>query len=82
MNQWRKWKEKADWPNAPDTPQWNNYDKELKTRKITSKKGSDILRWGYQTKGMFTIKEAYNIHSQNNNNNSRSIWNKIWSLNH
>ena len=71
-----------DWPDAPKTQQWNNLDKELRTRKIMTTTSSDILRWGYQTKGMFTSNEAYIIHSQINNYNMRSIWRKIWSMNH
>ena len=31
---------------------------------------------------MFTIQEGYNIHANNINNNERSIWKKIWAINH
>lgn len=34
---------------------------ELQKRKILFSEGSDILRWGYEEKGTFTTREAYNI---------------------
>jgi len=58
---WRKWKQKQDWPEAPETPQWKLYEKEMETRKIAKKEGLDILRWCYRIKGMFTIKEGYQL---------------------
>jgi len=35
------------------------FDFDLRTIRIASLEGEDILEWGYKTKGMFTIKEAY-----------------------
>ena len=61
---WRKWKDKDGWEVAPATQQWDNFTKELKTRKLRRVAGPDILRWGYMTKGKFTIKEGYYIQSQ------------------
>ena len=63
--------EKIHWPEAPETQKWANLEKELKSRKICQVNGFDILRWGFQTKGMFTIKEGYHIQSQNVLNNER-----------
>ena len=77
MTHWRKWKEKAAWPGAPDTLQWYNYDREMQTRKIKIQTGTDILRWGYRTKGMFTINEAYHIQGQNNHASGSPVWKKI-----
>ena len=57
--QWRVWKKREQWMNAPATTQWNNLDRELKTRTLVTTAGEDILRLGYRTKGMFTINEAY-----------------------
>ena len=81
-DQWRKWKDRTNWPNTPDTQQWVNFAKELKTRKIRQASGPDILRWGYQTKGKFTIKEGYSIQSQHGLQDTRPIWKKIWALKH
>ena len=36
-------------------------EEELNTRVIRVKEGVDRLKWGYSQKGMFNIKEAYNI---------------------
>lgn len=57
---WREWKSRQHWPNAPDSPQWAAYDKEVNYRRITISKGPDILRWGYKNKGMLTIQEDVN----------------------
>jgi hypothetical protein len=79
---WRTWKDKNGWEAAPPTQQWDNFTKELKTRKLRRVAGSDILRWGYTTKGQFTIKEGYYIHSQQIHQIAQPLWKKIWALKH
>ena len=80
--QWRKLKEKKYWREAPKTIQWNNLQKELKTKKGVATTGEDILRWGYQTRGMFSIQEGYYIRANNLHNIAVPIWKKIWSVKH
>ena len=53
---WQKLKDKIHWPKALETQQWENLAKEFKSKKLRHLDGSDILRWGYLTKGLFTIK--------------------------
>jgi len=36
----------------------------MATRKIAKEDGIDILRWGYKIKGMFTIKEDYQLQAE------------------
>ena len=75
--QWRIWKGKEQWRNAPETTQWNNFEKEMKTRTLVATNGEDILRWGYRSKGMFTIEEGYYLKSNNQQDIAIPIWNKI-----
>jgi len=79
---WRKWKDKSGWQEAPPTQQWDNFTKELKTRKLREAAGPDILRWGYTTKGQYTIKEGYYIQSQQINQIAQPLWKNIWAQKH
>lgn len=81
-HQWIKWKQKGHWQNASNTHQWENYENELKSRKLPTAAGDDILRWGYRTKWMFTIQEGYNIENNNIQPQASHLWRKIWSTNH
>eukprot|EP00253_Pinus_taeda_P013241 PITA_13241 len=47
-------------------------DTELQKRQININDGPDLLRWGYEEKGTFSTREAYNITIQD------KIWNQIW----
>ena len=82
MTHWRKWKGKAAWPDAPDTMQWRNYDREMQTRKINVKTRPKILRWGHRTKGMFTFNEDYHIQGHNYHDQVSPVWKKIWGMFH
>lgn len=50
---------------------------ELQKRQVTTLEGMDILRWGYEEKGIFTAKEAYKIIIQDRLNKDK-IWEFIW----
>eukprot|EP00253_Pinus_taeda_P033170 PITA_33170 len=50
----------------------------LKKRKIPIAVGADILRWGYEERGTFTTKEAYNIIT-NDKIIKDNLWDQIWS---
>jgi len=59
--EWREWKKPDEWDSNLIEEQKIKFNKELESRKIKNRGGPDILRWGKETKGTFTIKEAYNI---------------------
>ena len=40
--------------------------------------GKDKLRWGYSSKGIFTLKEAYNLLISNNLNPDEKTWSNLW----
>ena len=49
-------------------------------RSIRPTEGPDVFRWGYLEKGMFNIKEVYNIRI-GNSAEDRETWKKLWTLN-
>ena len=55
-------------------------EEELNTCIIGVKEGADRLRWGYSQKGMFSIKEAYNIKIRGQAEDD-DIWAKVWTSN-
>eukprot|EP00253_Pinus_taeda_P001855 PITA_01855 len=61
---------------------WNlstqTYRKETDSRKIKRRDGRDIFRWGKETKGIFSIKEAYKIKAQDDPGKEEKKWKKIW----
>jgi hypothetical protein len=44
-----------------------------KHRKIPTQYGPNILRWGYSTKGNFSVKEAYYLQGNYQNHAKESI---------
>jgi len=58
---WREWKGPEDWDNNIEEDLKTQLNKELDSRRIKSREGPDILKWGGNTKGTFTTKEAYTI---------------------
>ena len=59
---------------------WETFQEEMHRRSIKPMEGSNVLRWGYSDKGMFNIKEAYNIRIGNRAEEVET-WKKIWTLN-
>ena len=56
-------------PEKPDLmseDDWEALEEELNKHFIKAQEGSDILRWGYSSKGSFSIKEAYGIKMSRN----------------
>eukprot|EP00253_Pinus_taeda_P014925 PITA_14925 len=51
---------------------------ELKKRQIPIAAGADILRWGYEERGTFTTREAYNIITKDKIIKD-NLWDQIWS---
>eukprot|EP00253_Pinus_taeda_P031999 PITA_31999 len=54
--------------------------KELSNRKIRYSEKKDVLRWGYEAKGMFTTHEAYNIIIKESALKD-PLWTAIWAPN-
>ena len=52
----------------------------MRNRCIRAQEGSDILRWGYSTKGSFSFKEAYSIRISGSEEKD-DTWRKIWEVN-
>ena len=50
---------------------------EFQKRKIIRTRGIDALRWGYEEKGTFTTREAYQIIIKDTSHKDK-IWDKIW----
>ena len=56
------------------------FREELQERCVQIRNGDDKLRWGYSQKGMFSIKEAYNIKIRGQMEEDE-IWGKVWTSN-
>ena len=67
-------------PEQIEEDDWEAFQEEMHRRSIRPEEGNDVLRWGYLEKGMFNIKEAYNIRIGNVAKDGE-IWKKIWTLN-
>jgi len=50
----------------------------METMKIAKAEGPDMLRWGYRIKGMFTIKEGYQLQAEHFMKQKTNIWESIW----
>lgn len=61
---WREWKSMDEWNRNATEDQKTIFGKGLDSRKIKKRGGRDMLRWGKETKGAFTIKEAYKVKIQ------------------
>jgi hypothetical protein len=48
-------------------------------RKIHIREGPDILRWGHSTTGNFSVKEAYYLQENYQEQPRERIWGKIWN---
>ena len=55
-------------------------EEDLNTHVIKVKEGVDRLKWGYSQRGMFSIKEAYNIKMRGQAEDD-DIWAKVWTSN-
>lgn len=77
---WRKWKTQEDWQEAPKTIQCVNYKKEMETRKIAVKEGTNIIRWGKRIKRMFTIDKGYYIKVGSTSNPETKKRDIIWKM--
>lgn len=78
---WRTWKNPEDWDRNIDMEQRELYIKEMKIRKIAIRTSPDILRWGHSMKANFTIKEAYNLITQQEQDDLTLLWKQIWQGN-
>eukprot|EP00253_Pinus_taeda_P025537 PITA_25537 len=55
-----------------------NYTKEVELRRIKTRPGKDILRWGRSMKGTFTVKEACYLSTSRERENETMEWRRIW----
>jgi len=78
---WRIWRKPEEWMEQVNGEQKEAYQKEMKTRRIPIRSGPYILRWGYKTKGNFSIKEAYQILSTSGPEDLENTWKQIWNSN-
>eukprot|EP00253_Pinus_taeda_P009398 PITA_09398 len=76
--EWRDWKPLEEWYKSASEEQKSLYKKEMDSRKIKKREGRDILRWGRETKGIFTIHEAYDLKTQSDLGEEEQNWQKIW----
>jgi hypothetical protein len=51
----------------------------LKERKINVMDGIEILIWGAQGSGIFSIKQAYNLIVNHDNSEPEGIWQWVWN---
>ena len=76
--EWREWKPLEEWKRNAIEEQKTAYRKETDSRKIKKRDGRDILQWGKETKGIFSIQEAYKLKTQNDPGEEEQKWKKIW----
>ena len=67
-------------PEQIEKDDWEDFQEEMHRRSIRPMEGNDVLRWGYLEKGIFNIKEAYNIQIGNAVEDGE-VWKKLWTLN-
>ena len=60
---------------------WGAFQEELHMRFVRVREGPNILRWGCKEKGIFSIKEAYNL-KIDPHENDEGIWRKFLIVNH
>eukprot|EP00253_Pinus_taeda_P006671 PITA_06671 len=77
--EWRDWKPLEEWNRNASEEQKSVFRKEMDSRKIKKRYGRDILRWGKETKGIFSIQEAYKLKTQNDPGDEEQKWKKIWN---
>jgi exonuclease III len=78
-SQWRQWKLSHQDLGVQADFNLNKWHEQANRRRIPSRNGPDILRWGYATAGTFTIKEAYSIYSNPQAVDKAAIWRKAWN---
>eukprot|EP00253_Pinus_taeda_P015440 PITA_15440 len=76
--EWREWKPLEEWKRNATEDQKTTFGKEIDSRKIKKREGRDILRWGKETKGIFSIKEAYKVKTQDDPGEEEQKWKRIW----
>eukprot|EP00253_Pinus_taeda_P028396 PITA_28396 len=75
---YRQWKQSDKLIRNVDNHTKEILERELQKRQIRYSEGKDILRWGYTPRGSFTMKEAYQIKSQDSVPQD-PIWGRIWT---
>ena len=63
-------------PDQIEEDVWEAFQEEMRGRSIRPIEGHDVLIWGYLDKGVFNIKEAYNIRIRNDTE-VEELWKNI-----
>jgi len=74
----RTWIKSSLWQRSWKGETYEEIEQELLYRKIRYSTQQDRLRWGHQTKGTFTTKEAHRLRYTDNQADKDHIWEKIW----
>eukprot|EP00253_Pinus_taeda_P002612 PITA_02612 len=75
---WRTWRKPEEWFENINQEMEKIYTKEVELRKIKTRPGMDILRWGRSMKGTFTVKEAYYLTTKQEREDGAMDWRIIW----
>ena len=75
---WRVWRKPEEWYENINQDLGKIYTKEVEMRKIKTRLGKDILRWGKTMKGTFKVKEAYYLAMKQEREEGTSDWRVIW----
>eukprot|EP00253_Pinus_taeda_P022503 PITA_22503 len=73
----RKWHKASQIIANGKAQEQQTLDTELAKRKIQCSEGKDVLRWGYEERGTYSTKEAYNLLIKDHSKLDK-IWSKIW----
>jgi hypothetical protein len=75
---WRNWKTSRTDLQITEEIDLLPWQECMQYRKIPSKEGPDVLRWGHSASGIFSVKEAYHLQGNPPNQISDTIWRKVW----
>eukprot|EP00253_Pinus_taeda_P018470 PITA_18470 len=75
---WREWKGPEEWGNNIEEEKKDILRKEMNSRRIKYREGPDILRWGENTKGTFSVKDAYTLKIKQTQEVQTQDWPHLW----
>eukprot|EP00253_Pinus_taeda_P006274 PITA_06274 len=75
---WREWKGPEEWGNKIEEEKKERIRNEMNSRRIKYREGPDILRWGENTKGTFSLKEAYTLKIKKTQEAQTQDWSHLW----
>jgi hypothetical protein len=75
---WRKWKTSRTELQIMEEIDLLPWQECMQNRKIPSKEGPDVLRWGHSTSDIFSVKEAYHLQGNPPSQIPETIWSTVW----